>query len=76
MEDKNKGVENINKNQEAEEKQVTEEKVTKIIKKAKEKGKITYGELANELDDINQDQIEKVFDEMEAMGVDVLKEEM
>ena len=53
----------------------TEEKVTKIIKKAKEKGKITYGELATELDDVNQDQIEKVFDAMEAMGVDVLKDE-
>lgn len=54
---------------------VTEEKVTKIIKKAKEKGKITYGELASELDDINQEQIEKVFDAMEAMGVDVLKDD-
>ena len=51
------------------------EKVDKIIKKAKEKGKITYGELASELDDVNQDQIEKVFDEMEKMGVDVLKDD-
>ena len=51
------------------------EKVEKIIKKAKENGKITYGELASELDDINQDQIEKVFDAMEAMGVDVLKDD-
>ncbi len=51
------------------------EKVEKIIKKAKEKGKITYGELALELDDINQDQIEKVFDVMEEMGVDVLKDD-
>ena len=53
----------------------TEEKVKKIIKKAKEKGKITYGELASELDNINQDQIEKVFDVMEEMGVDVLKDD-
>ena len=51
------------------------EKVAQIIKKAKEKGKITYGELASELDDINQDQIEKVFDAMEAIGVDVLKDD-
>ena len=57
------------------EKQAAEEKVSKIIKKAKEKGKITYGELASELDDVNQDQIEKVFDAMEAMGVDVLKDD-
>lgn len=53
----------------------TEEKVKKIIKKAKENGKITYGELASELDNINQDQIEKVFDVMEEMGVDVLKDD-
>jgi len=53
----------------------TEEKVKKIIKKAKENGKITYGELASELDNINQDQIEKVFDAMEEIGVDVLKDD-
>ena len=52
-----------------------EEKVKKIIKKAKENGKITYGELASELDNINQDQIEKVFDAMEEIGVDVLKDD-
>ena len=46
-----------------------------IIKKAKEKGKLTYGELALELDDANQDQIEKVFDVMEELGVDVLKDD-
>ena len=51
------------------------ETVDKIIKKAKEKGKITYGELASELDDVNQEQIEKVFDAMEKMGVDVLKDD-
>ena len=58
-----------------EEKEKAKEKVAKIIKKAKEKGKITYGELALELDDVNQDQIEKVFDVMEEMGVDVLKDD-
>ena len=54
---------------------VAKDKVDKIIKKAKEKGKITYGELALELNDINQEQIEKVFDAMEEMGVDVLKDD-
>ena len=58
-----------------EEKEHAKEKVAQIIKKAKEKGKITYGELAVELDDVNQDQIEKVFDVMEEMGVDVLKDD-
>ncbi len=71
----NKDTEKINEKIEGTEQQEAEEKVSKIIKKAKEKGKITYGELASELDNINQEQIEKVFDAMETMGVDVLKEE-
>ena len=62
-------------NKEIDEKQKAKEKVDKIIKKAKESGKLTYGELATELDDINADQIEKVFDAMEEMGVDVLKDD-
>ena len=53
-----------------------EKKVTEIIKKAKEKGKITYGELATELGEANPDQIDKVFDVMEEMGVDVLKDDI
>ena len=52
-----------------------EEKLNNIIKKAKEKGKITYGELASELDDANTDQIDKVFDAFEDMCVSVLKED-
>ena len=39
------------------EKNVAKEKVEKIIKKAKEKGNLTYGDLASELEDINQDHI-------------------
>ena len=52
-----------------------EEKLNNIIKKAKEKGKITYGELASELDDANTEQIDKVFDAFEDLGVSVLKED-
>ena len=52
-----------------------EEKLNNIIKNAKEKGKITYGELASELDDANTEQIDKVFDAFEDMGVSVLKED-
>ena len=52
-----------------------EEKLNNIIKKAKEKGKITYGELASELDDANTEQIDKVFDAFVDMGVSVLKED-
>ena len=53
----------------------TDEKLNSIIKKAKEKGKITYGELASELDEANSEQIDKVFDAFEDMGVSVLKED-
>ena len=53
----------------------TKEKVETIIKKAKEKGKLTYGDIATELDNVNAEQIEKVFDAMEEMGVDVLKDD-
>ena len=58
-----------------EERAQAKEKVANIIKHAKENGKITYGELALQLDDANQDQIEKVFDVMEEMGVDVLRDD-
>ena len=53
----------------------TQEKLEKILKKAKEKGKITYGELATELDDANPSQMEKVFDAMEKIGVDLLNDD-
>ena len=49
----------------------SEEKVQKIIEKAKESGKITYGELATELDDTNPEEIDKVFDAFEDLGVDL-----
>ena len=51
------------------------EKVNSILKKAKEKGTITYGDLASELDDVNPDQIDKVFDAFEELGVDLLNDD-
>ena len=56
-------------------KEETTKKVKDIVQKAKEKGKITYGELATELGEINPEQIDKVFDAFEEMGVDVLKDD-
>ena len=47
-----------------------------LEKKAKENGKITYGELANELENTNPDQIEEVFDTFEDIGVDVLRDDL
>ena len=65
------------KNQESSEEKVEteEEKVKKIVKKAKEKGKITYEELAKELEDTNPEQIDKVFDAFEEMGVNLLNDD-
>ncbi|MCL2342131.1 MAG: RNA polymerase sigma factor RpoD [Firmicutes bacterium] len=54
----------------------TSKKVQEILTIAKEKGKITYGELANELGDANAEQIDKVFDAFEEFGVDVLKDDL
>ena len=51
------------------------EKVQKIVKKAKENGKITYGELAKELENTNPEQIDKVFDAFEEMGVNLLNDD-
>ena len=51
------------------------EKVKDIVKKAKENGKITYGELAKELEDTNPEQIDKVFDAFEEMGVNLLNDD-
>ncbi len=69
-------------NKELEEKEKTtnniseDEKVKNIIEKAKKQGKITYGEIATELDTANPDQIEKVFDAFEDLNMDVLKDDL
>ncbi len=55
---------------------IKDEKVNKILKKAKEQGKITYGDLAKELDDVNPEQIDKVFDAFEKMGVNLLSDDI
>ena len=51
------------------------EKVQDIVKKAKAKGKMTYEELAKELENTNPDQIDKVFDAFEEMGVNLLNDD-
>ena len=47
------------------------DKVKEIIEKAKSQGQITYGELAKELDEANVEQIDKVFDAFEDLGVEL-----
>ena len=54
-----------------------DEKVDKIIEKAKNSDKkMTIGELANELEDTNPEQLDKVFDAFEEIGVDLLQDEL
>jgi len=66
----------LEENKEISMEEKTKEKVDSIIKKAKEKGKLTYGELATELSDTNQEQMEKVFDAIEEeMGMDLLQDD-
>ena len=64
------------KTEEQENDKIKDEKVNNILKKAKEKGKITYGDLASELDDVNPEQIDKVFDAFEELGVDLLNDDI
>lgn len=47
------------------------DKVKEIIEKAKSNGKMTYGELASELEEDNPEQIDKVFDAFEDLGLDL-----
>ena len=65
-----------NSKQEDTNRNVKDEKVDNILKKAKEQGKITYGDLAKELDDVNPEQIDKVFDAFEELGVNLLNDDL
>lgn len=58
-------------NEKDENDKIKDDKVNNILKKAKEQGSITYGDLAKELDDVNPEQIDKVFDAFEALGVNL-----
>ncbi len=65
-----------NNSEKSEEKgKLKEEKVSSILKKAKEKGQITYEDLAKELDDVTPDQIDEVFDAFEEIGIDLLSDD-
>ena len=61
--------------EEQHENKLTKDKVLEIVKEAKDKGNITYAELANKLGDISVDDINKVYDAFDEAGVDVLKDD-
>ena len=64
-----------NKEENKEEKSEGKDKVKEIIEKAKTQGQITLGELAKELDEANVEQIDKMFDVFEDLGLDIEDEE-
>ena len=70
-EDKEKSEEQKEVKDEAQNEEESKDKVKDVIEKVKDKGQITYGELANELNDANAEQIEKVFDAFEELGLDL-----
>ena len=75
--DKANKIENVkSENNENSKEEKSQDKVQEIIEKAKTQGQMTYGELASELDDANVDQIDKVFDAFEDLGVDILQEDL
>ena len=54
---------------------IKDEKVKKLLNEVKEKGKITYEDLAKQLDDVNPEQMDSVFDAFEEIGVDLLTDD-
>ncbi len=62
-----------NENEDIEEKK---DYVQTIAEKAKGKGSITFGEVANCLDgiDLNKDQMDDIYDSLNAMGIEVISE--
>ena len=64
---KEENKEEINKNE--------KEKINSIIEEAKKNGKITYGDLATKLNDVNPEKMDEVFDEFEKGGIDLLPDD-
>ncbi len=58
-----------------EEKEETSKTVEKVIEKAREEKKVTYGELANELENTSPEELDKVFDAFEELGVDLIQDD-
>ncbi len=55
--------------------QTDKEKINNIIKEAKQNGKMTYGDLATKLNDVNPEKMDEVFDEFEKGGIDLLPDD-
>ena len=66
-----KKVNEVEKNKNAKVDEQTSEKIKNLLKEAKKSVKITYEDLANQLDDVNPEQMDSVFDAFEEIGVDL-----
>lgn len=67
-----------NKKQKSEAKEINKdekEKINNIIEEAKKNGKMTYGDLATKLNDVNPEKMDEVFDEFEKGGIDLLPDD-
>ena len=53
----------------------TEKKVKRILEIAKKNKRVTYGELAGELENLSTEQMDNVFDALEKLGVDIGKDD-
>lgn len=51
------------------------EKINNIIEEVKQKGNITYADLATKLNDVNPEKLDSVFDEFEKVGVDLIPDD-
>ena len=70
-----KQVVDIKKDEEEKNENPEKAKVLEILKNAKDKGKITYGELAASLGEAGPEEIDKVFEAFEELGVNILKDD-
>ena len=52
------------------------EKIKKVVEGLKKKGKITYEDLALQLDSIDAEKIEKIFEVFEQMGINVVGDDL
>ena len=74
----NKNIDGVNENEVKKDEKLNvqaSEKIKNLLNEAKKNGKVTYEELANQLNDINPEQIDTVFDAFEEMGVNILNDD-
>ena len=72
---KKEEVKKVEESKEEREEREEKEKINNIIEEAKQKGKITYSDLATKLNDVNPEKLDTVFDEFEKVGVDLLADD-